>query len=128
MNDEASKIEAAYEKLLSAPANNFPPSGAALNVTTEHGVYIIFNPKDVVVHVGRTLRGREGLKQRLRNHLNGNSSFSMKYLQGKGAKLRSGYKFKILPVRNARKRALLEAYAIGTLCPKHLGIGKQGEV
>jgi len=26
-------------------------------------------------------------------------------------------------VEDARLRALLEAYAIGTLCPKHIGLG-----
>ena len=125
MNKEAQKIRAAYKKILSAPAINFPSSGP-LDVTTDHGVYIILSPRNVVVHVGRTLRGREGLNQRLRNHLSGSSSFSRKYLIGKGAKLRSGYKYKFLAVKDARKRALLEAYAIGNLCPKHLGLGQQG--
>ncbi len=31
--------------------------------------------------------------------------------------------FGCLPVTDDRRRALLEAYAIGVLCPKHIGHG-----
>ena len=40
-----------------------------------HGVYIIYSPNGRVTHVGRTVRGKRGLRQRLNNHLHGASSF-----------------------------------------------------
>jgi hypothetical protein len=61
-----------------------------------------------------------------KNHLQGSSSFTNDYLKGKGAPLREeGYTYQYLELEDPRKRALLEAYAIGTLCPKHIGLGKQ---
>jgi hypothetical protein len=87
-------------------------------------VYIIYK-EEVVLHTGRTLRGKDGLQQRLKNHLHGSSSFTVEYLKGKGATLREGgYTYQYLELGDSRKRALLEAYAIGTLCPEHLGLGE----
>ncbi len=87
-------------------------------------MYII-RKGETVLHVGRTLRGQDGLHQRLKNHLHGSSSFTREYLKGKGATLReSGYVYQFLELEDSRKRALLEAYAIGTLCPEHLGLGQ----
>ena len=77
-----------------------------------------------VLHVGRTLRGEGGLRQRLNNHLHGRSSFTKKFYKGRGRNLRSGHTYQFLVVEDARRRALLEAYAIGRLCPKHLGLGE----
>jgi len=123
MTKEQQKIKSLYKKLLASPLHSFPLPGKPLDSTTEHGVYIIYNRRKVVVHVGRTLRARNGLKQRLRNHLQGNSSFSNMYLNGDGSKLRKGYKYKYLIIKNPRHRALVEALAIGQLCPKHIGLG-----
>lgn len=95
--------------------------------STEQGVYIIYDPKGEVVHVGRSVRGRNGLYQRLRNHLRGNSSFTKQFLNGDGSKLRSGYKYKYKVIPNPRTRALLEALATGRLCPKHLGLGDKSQ-
>jgi hypothetical protein len=87
-------------------------------------VYIIYK-EGVALHVGRTPRGKGGLRQRLKNHLHGSSTFTVKYMQGKGATLREGgYTYQYLELEDSRKRALLEAYAIGTLCPEYLGLGE----
>ena len=87
------------------------------------GFYLILNPRVSVVHVGRTLLGKRGLYQLLRNHLNAASSFANIYLEGDGSVLRKGYQYKYLVLENHRKRALVEALAIGVLCPKHIGLG-----
>src|SRR5262249_12513613 len=85
--------------------------------------YVIYSSTGKVLHVGRTLRGLLGIRQRLTNHLQRQSSFTMQYLKGDSSKLRS-CKFRCLVVTNPRKRALLEAYATGYLCPAHLGLGE----
>ena len=123
MTKEQQKIKSLYKKLLSAPLHGFPLPGKPLDSTAEHGVYIIYNAGGSVVHVGRTLRARNGLNQRLQNHLQGNSSFSNMYLNGDGSKLRKGYKYKYLIIKNPRHRAMAEALAAGQLCPKHIGLG-----
>ncbi|MEH2510169.1 excinuclease UvrABC nuclease subunit [Nitrobacteraceae bacterium AZCC 1564] len=102
----------------------FPRSGERLDVPDLHGVYVIYNPKGRVSHVGRTVRGKRGLRQRLNNHLHGASSFVIKALRGKGVKLRKGYKFRYIAIDDSRLRALLESYVIGQLCPDHLGDGQ----
>ncbi|MCK4403819.1 MAG: hypothetical protein KAW02_01890 [candidate division Zixibacteria bacterium] len=83
------------------------------------------NRNDRVVHVGRTRKAKDGIHQRLKNHLYGRSSFADHCLSGKGSKLRRGYKYRYLEVENGRERALLESYAIGHLCPLHLGLGEE---
>jgi hypothetical protein len=76
-----------------------------------------------VLHVGCKPRARGGIAQRLKNHLAGQSSFVATFLRRKPALLRRGYKFKFIGVSNARTRMLLEAYAVGHLCPRHIGHG-----
>ncbi len=110
-----------HNQLLETPYNLFPPKGTGIKVCNEQGVYIIFSPEKEVLHVGRTLRGKNGLNQRLANHLVNGSSFSIQYLKNEGYKLREGYSFKYLNVSNPRERALLEALTTGLLCPAHIG-------
>jgi hypothetical protein len=98
-------------------------SGRNVDVSCAQGVYIIRDPSGFVEHVGRTCRGKGGLRQRFRDHLGGSSSFTKKHLQGLYAKLRSGYTFQCLEIEESRKRALVEHLAVGLLCPKHLGDG-----
>lgn len=116
-------VKADFKKLTSANCYHF--SDDNLNkVPSKQGVYIIYSPHTKkVVHVGRTYRGKAGLRQRLKNHIHGSSSFTLVYLKGRGKKLRRGYKFQYLPLpRKAWRRcALLEAYATGFLCPVHIG-------
>jgi excinuclease UvrABC nuclease subunit len=123
-NQEREKIKTLFEKLESQPQIEFPQS-CPLNVPTEHGVYVIRDPQGTVFHVGRTLRGVQGLFQRLTNHLKANSSFVRVFLKGNGSCLRNGYTFQYLVVKETRDRALLEHYATAWHCPKHLGVGKE---
>lgn len=85
------------------------------------GVYIIRTPRGVIDHVGSTYRGKQGLKQRLTDHLQGRSSYVIKEHDGIGRQLRSGYTYACLAIRHERTRSLVEHLAIGTLCPRHLG-------
>lgn len=112
-----------FNKLIGAEAVLFPKLRGKLNAPVKLGVYVIHDPKGHVVHVGRTPIAKGGIAQRLRNHMSGVSSFSRNFLNGDGSKLREKYTFKCVEVENPRIRALLEAYAVGRLCPKHLGLG-----
>lgn len=56
-----------FRILINSVSNNFPPRGQGVNVTAGQGVYIIFSSDDEVLHVGKTNRGQNGLKQRLNN-------------------------------------------------------------
>jgi len=125
-NRETQKIEKLFKKLCKQPPYKFPVKGYTepLEVPSSHGVYIIYSPRSVVLHVGRTQRGRRGLRQRLNNRLLEQSSFVDKYLKGRGSVLRKGYRFKYLVVTDPRERALVEAFSIGKLCPEHLGLGE----
>ncbi|HPS73074.1 MAG TPA: GIY-YIG nuclease family protein [Bacteroidales bacterium] len=119
--DELKKM---HEKLMASTTFTFPVKGR-VDVTTKQGVYIIFDPKSIVLHVGKTNRAKTGLNQRLQNHLTNHSSFSKSYLKGNGKILRTGYKFKYLEVPDARDRTILEALTIGMLCPAYVGTGEK---
>jgi hypothetical protein len=121
LSQESRKIEALYNKLIASESYAFPKKGEVLAAPKERGIYIILSNRGTVLHVGNTPRAKNGIYQRLKNHLAGSSSFTRKHLNGNGSKLRKGHCYKYLPVANPRHRALLEAYAIGSLCPKHLG-------
>jgi hypothetical protein len=122
MNDESQEVKRLFCELCAQPKRLFERQ--PLDAPSKPGVYIICQG-ETVLHIGRTLRGRSGLHQRLKNHLHGSSSFTKEYLKGRGATLREGgYAYQYLELEDSRKRALLEAYAIGTLCPKHIGLGE----
>ncbi len=122
MTRDQARVKADFLKLKSAHGCAFPPRGGLSYVPHKQGVYIIYSPRaKTVVHVGRTYRATAGLRQRLENHLHAQSSFTNEFLKGHGRKLRKGYTFRYLTVTSGRRRALLEAYTIGCLCPVHLG-------
>jgi len=124
MTAEYQRIKKLFTELCAQHEFSFPPDRKPLDAPSKQGVYII-RKNGIVLHVGRTLRGTGGLRQRLMNHLHGASSFTNEYLKGKGATLREkGYTYQFLVVEDTRLRALLEACAIGTLCPKHVGLGE----
>jgi excinuclease UvrABC nuclease subunit len=123
MTSERRVVQKLFKELCAQPQCSFPQHRQPLNAPKKPGVYVIRNGR-VVLHVGRTLRGKEGLRQRLKNHLHGSSSFTYEYLNGRGARLRKGHTYQYLMVGNPRQRALLEAYAVATLCPKHIGLGE----
>ena len=125
---EFKKIEILFSRLQRERIHKFPKRGERLDAPNEQGVYIICSPAGNVLHVGSTPRARKGIAQRLRNHLATQSSFAIKYLNADGSRLRNGYKFRYLIVRSARQRALLEALAIGHLCPAHIGVGRSALV
>ena len=126
MSSELLAIKKLFGAFKRAPLTEFPPAKGRLDAPDLQGVYVIYSPRGKVLHVGRTLRGKKGLRQRLNNHLQAGSSFVIKHLDSKGSKLREGYKFRCLPVRDDRKRALLEFYALAHLCPEHIGLGEAG--
>jgi hypothetical protein len=120
---EREEIGILYESLLQQTKHVFPQPRQSFEVPVKHGVYVIYQAEDVL-HVGRTIRGEQGLRQRLGNHLRGKSSFARVYLSRDGNKLRDkSFLFQFLEVPDPRKRALLEALAIGKLCPRHIGVG-----
>lgn len=117
------EISKLLRKLLRQEKIYFPPKGSRLDATKSQGVYIIFDRNGLVAHVGRTHRAKKGINQRLNNHLQGKSSFVKIHLNGKGARLRQGFCYQFLVVENHVQRALLEALALGRLCPLHIGVG-----
>ena len=123
---EAKRISELFDKLTNQKEKMFPEKGK-VSFSNKHGVYIIYDPKKKVLHVGKTNRGKNGLNQRLQNHISNNSSFSKQYLKdkGKGKILRDGYFVHYIEEENARVRALLEALAAGKLCPAHIGTGEK---
>jgi len=124
MQHERRKLEALFDELIHTRRRGFPVAGQKLDAPTQKGVYVIYSPHDLVLHVGSTPWAKKGIAQRLRDHVAGKSSFTIQYLKGAGYKLRRRYKFCCLKVKSGRKRALLEAYAIGHLCPRHIGHGR----
>jgi len=121
---EERKIKQLFRQLNSSRVYKFPPRGEDLIAPIEQGIYVIYDTKGLVVHVGRTQRGENGLRQRLNNHLRDQSSFAKSFLGKNGNRLRVGYKFRYLIIKDSRERALVEALAIGKLCPRHLGLGE----
>ena len=122
---EQRAVRALFAELKRSRPQAFPKPRQRIPASDEQGVYVIYSPRaNKVVHVGRTYKGTKGLRQRLKNHLQGASSFTQKHLKGHGHKLRNGYTFRCLLVASPRRRALLENYATGFLCPAHLGTGE----
>jgi len=120
---ERREIERLLVRLNASKTHEFPPKHQRVGASVKHGVYIIKNKSGRVVHVGRTVSGRGGLAQRLSNHLQGQSSFTNVHLNGNGDRLRQGYKFQFLAIRERRSRALLVHAATAFHCPVHLGVG-----
>jgi len=121
---EREQVAKLYSALVASPLVKFPAK--SLVAPMQQGVYVIYGPNGRVLHVGSTPSGLQGIWQRLRNHLYKASSFTLVHLKGNGAQLRNGYGFRCVVVTNHRLRALLEHYAIGHLCPAHLGIHNKG--
>lgn len=95
LNREQRRIRQLFKTLKKGRRQSFPEHGKGVDAPNEQGVYVIYAPRSgMVVHVGRTYRGKAGLRQRLNNHLHGSSSFVQEYLNGHGKRLRSGYSFR----------------------------------
>jgi len=119
------RVRRLYKQLTTAPLVPFPLTGFNIDAPKRQGVYIIVHNRRGVVHVGRTTRGRNGLYQRLKNHLQARSSFVILFARPQRLDLRAHCKFRYLAVGNARARAFLEALATGELCPAHIGDGSR---
>ena len=122
-SSDPANVRRHFQKLLREPKQNFPKVHERVQITKVQGVYVIYHPRGRVEHVGRTPRAANGISQRIRDHLHGRSSYTREQLEGNGSRLRNGYQFQYLAVADRRPRALLEAFAIGSLCPEHIGIG-----
>ena len=120
---ERTKVRALFTELMRQPHRMFPELRQRLDAPSDRGVYLIRDRRGNAEHVGRSTSGKDGLRQRLRDHLYGRSSYTSQRFKGDGSKLRRGYTFQCLVVRDERLRALLEAYTIGELCPAHIGLG-----
>jgi len=125
MTRDQRAVRALFAKLKRAPLRTFPKLRQELDAPRALGVYVIYDPKGRVAHVGSTPRAAGGIAQRLRNHMQGASSFTKRRLKGDGVQLRGRYRYRCIEVRAKRHRALLEAYAIGSLCPIHIGTGER---
>ena len=123
---EESAIKELLANLLLEPCHIFPARGVKLEASNRKGVYI-YSPQDEVLHVGSTPHAKGGLGQRLRDHLHGNSSFTVRHFDGDGSRLREGYKYRYIEIDSGRQRALVEALGIGQLCPVHIGHGLDEE-
>ena len=124
---ERNRIARLLAELDRKPILRFPPAGVPLHASKNQGVYVIRSPSRTVVHVGRTVRGKAGLQQHLRNHLAAQSSFVQASLSSEGARLRNGYTYQCIDVPNDRARALLEHIATAWHCPRHLGVSAKVE-
>jgi hypothetical protein len=132
MSSELRRVKAKFAELIHSPLHSFPRSRARFTETDKRGVYVIYSPRGKVLHVGGTPRGQRGIFQRLSNHLHGQSSFTNKshFLKKHGGRtlkdrytyVREHCTYRCLAVENERLRVLLEAYAIGHLCPDHIGL------
>ncbi len=119
------KIKKLFDKLIQQPINYFPLPRTKWDMTNQHGVYVIYSPENKVLHVGKSSRGENGLRQRLYNHLHGASSFSQQYLSIRMVNLRERYYFKFILVSDAKDRAYLENLTSGMLCPEHIGTSEK---
>jgi hypothetical protein len=132
MSSELSRVKVKFAELPHSPRHSFPLSRARFTETDKRGVYVIYSPRGKVLHVGGTPRGQRGIFQRLSNHLHGQSSFTHKsqFLKKHGGRnlkdrytyVREQCSYRCLAIENERLRVLLEAYAIGHLCPDHIGL------
>ena len=112
-------IKALSKALMRQRVQEFPKTGKPM-AENKPGVYVIHGSNGAVLHVGKSC----DVKQGLYNHLSSQSSFAKKFLDRDGKRLRNGrYTFRYMLVKHDRTRALLEAFVIGSLCPKHIGQG-----
>ncbi len=74
-------IRSLFKQLKNAPLRKFPILRGELDASNKKGVYIIYNPRGRILHVGSTPRAKGGIAQRLRNHMQGQSSFTQKHFE-----------------------------------------------
>lgn len=121
---EPEKIMELYNQLVDSPQYDFPSNGK-IEISNKQGIYIVYNDNNEALHVGKTNGAKNGLNQRLLNHVRNQSSFSKLYMQKENIALRAWGKFKFIEIESARERSLLEALTAGLLCPAHIGTGEK---
>lgn len=121
---EPQEILKLHKELIASKKFLFPETGKVI-VTNKHGVYIVYSPKEEVLHVGTTKYGKEGLNQRLTNHISKQGVFYREYLKPREIEMRGTHFFRCIEVSNSRTRGLLEALTAGLLCPAHFGTGEK---
>lgn len=122
---ESEHVKNLFEQLEKAALQKFPESRKTLEAPTVQGVYIIRDPENTIVQVGRTYGAENGIYRRLQDHLYGRSSFAENFFGGKGHILRAGFTFQCITIENDRQRALLEHFATAYHCPKYLGVNSR---
>lgn len=120
--DESKRIMNLHNQLIISNKYDIPIVGK-VKICPNQGVYIIYSQTGFVLHVGKTNGGKNGIDQRLLNHVRNQSSFSKLYMQLNNINLRGMAKFQFIEIDDARTRSLLEALTAGLLCPIHIGIG-----
>ncbi|WP_339143167.1 hypothetical protein [Croceitalea sp. MTPC5] len=120
--NEIDKIKELHRSLICSELYTFPKKGK-VNVSSKHGVYVIYSQTDQVLHVGMTPSGKKGLNQRLYNHISKTGVFYREYLKPNDICLRGRGKYRYIEIDNPRLRALVEALTAGLLCPIHFGTG-----
>ncbi|WP_191861069.1 GIY-YIG nuclease family protein [Hanstruepera ponticola] len=119
---EPQKMMKLYNELVKSVIYEFPDKGK-VNISKKQGVYIVYDNKSQPLHVGKTNGAKNGLNDRLQNHVWNQSSFSKLYMQKNKIVLRDWGKFQFIVLEDDRERALLEALTAGLLCPAHIGTG-----
>lgn len=120
--NESEEIKLLYKTLVASKYYTFPLLGK-MEASSKQGVYIVYNNNRMPLHVGKTNGGRNGLNQRLHDHVSNRSTFSKLYMQKHKVALRSWGEFQFIEIEDARVRSLLEALTAGLLCPAHIGTG-----
>lgn len=121
---ESETLMVLHKTLVESELHTFPIIGK-IKTSNNQGVYIIYDSNMQVLHVGKTNSAREGINQRLLNHVRNQSSFSKLYMKPNKINLRGFGQFKFIEINEGRTRSLLEALTAGLLCPLHIGTGEK---
>lgn len=119
---ETTEVKDFFEDLLKAQLMRLPSQGPP-KVSSNQGVYILYSVIGVVLHVGRSIRAKGGVNQRLNDHLKGKGSFTREYAYLSKIELREEVPFRFKEVHDDPKRALVEAFTCRSLCRVHLATG-----
>ena len=111
------KVMSQLEELLSKDFETM--KDAVKRYPTRHGVYAISNPNDdEIVYVGMSKTAKDGVGQRLSDHLNNKEAATLKSMAGGDKKKAEEYCVRILEEDAFITRRNLEAFAIGVLSPR----------
>lgn len=106
------------EKLLSSKPERI--NDAIKRYPTRHGVYAISDPEDFeLIYVGMSKTGKEGVSERLWDHLNDREAAVLKSMVGGDKKKAEQYFVRIIEEDDYITRRNLEALAIGALSPRY---------